>query len=332
MAELDIDQIGTHDLQVSAPDKTSPFDEIGQHCAFDYLPEPHYTENDVWIPDEFEDVDSRDVSPLSESARLALMEIDRILSKADVAPRRIEIQQAWKAVHYDRGYQFLLENKNGGWTIPASGTGYGARDQSYLAQFYSTNVYGEKGEVITAALAREVPKVEFFPANSEHGPDQDMADVAEDLKDIWAKNNNLQSILRDVAKIFWNEDRAVLWTRYELNGDEYGYEDPSEPVVPENELNPPDQPTGEAADTQYQEENQSVVDAGARRPRGRVRTSALGKLEVKVPIYVDAQFQMGGVLLFEDKDVAVARAQFPWMRDKIRGGGDGTGEVELDRI
>src|SRR5262249_9219379 len=65
---------------------------------------------------------------------------------------------------------------------------------------------------------------------------------------------------------------------------------------------------------------------------GRVRTTALGKLDHKVPIHVDSRFQMGCVSISEDKDLALAKAQFPWMREQIKGGGDGTGESELDRI
>jgi hypothetical protein len=335
MAE--IDQTESRDTAVDiGPDESGfDFSEIGQHVGFDWAPEPHYLKDDVWVPEEFEDDPSnpRDISPLSEDAREALLALDYILSKADIAPRRIEIEQAWKANHYQRGYQFLLKHRNGGWTIPATGTGYGAGEQKYNSQFYSTNIYGEKAEIIIAALAREVPKVEFFPANPEHGPDQDMADVAEDLKDIWSKNNDLQRILRDVAGVFYTEDRALLWTRYEINGDEYGYEEPGEPVVPEDEQNPPTEGTGTSGSDQYDESNQSPVDSTAkRRPRGRVRTTVSGKLDHKVPIYVDSQYLMGGIQIYEDKDVATAKAQFPWMKDKIVGGGDGTGETELDRI
>ena len=37
--------------------------------------------------------------------------------------------------------------------FPGTTTGYGAKNQWYLANVYHTNVYGEKGEIITAALA-----------------------------------------------------------------------------------------------------------------------------------------------------------------------------------
>lgn len=309
-------------------------DQIGQHAAFDWSPEPHYlADGNVLVPDEFEDVDgNRDTSALSERARGALMDLDAIITRADVASRRIEVQQAWKANHYDRGYQYLLWKKNQGWILPGQ-TNFSAEAQQSLANLYHTNVYGEKKEIIVAALSREVPKVEFFPANPDHPPDQDFADVSDDLKDIWAKNNNLGEIVRDVAGIFWNEDRCLLWTRYELNGEEYGYEEPDEPAVPEDELAPPTTPDGTEGGELYDLKNQSVTTPAApRRPRGRVITSAHGKLDHKVPIYVDCQGRMMGMYLCEDKDESTAKAQFPWMRDKIHGGGDGIPEAELDRI
>jgi hypothetical protein len=307
-------------------------DEIGQHSAFDWTPEPMYIDGDVIIPDEFDDDGDRDTSPLSEEARNALMDLDTIAEKSDIAPRRVEVEQAWKANHYDRGYQFLLHNKKGGWSFPGSGQ-YSANAQWTLANVYHTNVYGEKGEIITAAISREVPKVEFFPANVTYGPDQDMSDVSDDLKDIWAKNNNLHALLQDTAKLFWTDDRVLHWTRYELNGEEYGYEEEEQPTVPEDEQNPPDQPDGSEGSTEYQEENKSPVNKSApKRPRGRVVTGSFGKLDHIVPLNVDCRAKMASVAIYEDRDVALVKAQFPWMRDKITGGGDGTGETEFARI
>lgn len=336
MADLVKQDFHQTDIPVDQPEQGAPETdvaaEIGLHVGFDWTPEPMYLTEQVLTFDGFDD-DTRDISPLSEDARKTLLDLDNIHAKSDVAPRRIEIEQAWKADHYDRGYQFLLHHRNGGWTMPGAGTGFDSQSQRQFSTLYHTNVYGEKGEIIVAALAREVPRVQFFPANPEFPPDQDMAEVATDLKDIWAKNNNLQGLLQDAAKVFWTEDRCLFWTRFELNGDEYGYEEEEEPVVPEDEQNPPPSPLDTEAGIQEQEENKSPVnEAAPRRPRGRVRTTALGKLDHKVPIYVDSQFQMGVLSVSEDKDISTVKAQFLWMKDKVRGGGDGTGETELDRI
>lgn len=327
-----LDQTESTDVTVAA-DQSFDYSEIGSHTSFDYLPTPHYlSDGTVWTPEEFDDDGSLDLSPLSEAAREALLEIDMTFAKGDVAPRRIEIEQAWKARHYNRGYQFLLHNRNGGWTMPGTGTNYGAWNQQLMANMYSTNIVGEKCEILVAALAKDMPRLEFFPVNPDNGPDQDMAEVSDDLKEIWAKNNNLMQLIRDAAGYFCTDDRCLLWTTYTLNGELYGYEDDEEPLVPEDEQQPPTTPDDSEGGTEYQIENDSVVPDVQRKPRGRVITRALGKLEHKVPIIVDDVTQMGVLFLCEDKDEATARAMLPWMKEKIHGGGDGTGETELDRI
>ena len=294
---------------------------------------------------------SEPFAKLSEGAQGALMQLDCIASKTDVASRRMEVEQCWESLHFDRGYQHLLRGKNGGWQIPGQSTGYGSASTKG-GSVYDTNVYGSKGDIIVAALSREVPKQEFFPSNPEFGPDIIAAEEADNFKAIWARNNNLHALLVDCARIFWNEDRCLLWTRYELNGQKYGFEDDATgkgPTVPEDELTPPSEDlTGqegqeevEALETSPPEEseedallgNAGVVEPQAqRKPLGREVTTAHGKLDHKVPIAVDDISQMQFVQLYFDLDVAIVRATFPWIADKIKPGSDGTSEVELDRI
>lgn len=302
---------------------------LGVYASFDYSCEPF--------------------AELTEDAKLTLMSLDKIAAKTDVAARRLEVEQAWEAIHFDRGYQHLLRGKQGGWILPGQTSGFGANQQQLNNGIYDTNVYGPKGDIIVAALSREVPKVEFFPNNPEYGPDIIAAEEAENFKMIWARNNNLHQLLVDTARIFWNEDRVLLWTRYELNGQEYGFEDAEDaPTVPEDRLNPPplastgqdaldeilsqetslvDEPTEEGDET-----SQNATAAPMRKPLGREVTTVYGKLDHKVPIAVDKLKDMQFVQLFEDIDVVIAKARYPWIADKIRPGSDKVSEAELDRI
>lgn len=305
---------------------------------------------------------SEPFAELSEAGRSALMQLDSTATKTDVASRRMEIEQAWEALHFDRGYQHLLRGKQGGWQLPGNSTGYGAKAQQVNNGIYDTNVYGSKGDIIVAALSREVPKQEFFPANPEYGPDIVAAEEADNFKAIWARNNNLHALLVDCARIFWNEDRVLLWTRYELNGQQYGFEEDTEaPTVPEDILDAPklDEPTGQegeedviALETSPTSEGTPEIDAeeilnggsdsnaeameeagsAAKKPLGREVTTAHGKLDHKVPLSVDHLKDMPFVQLYFDLDVAVVRATFPWIADKIKKGGSGESEAQLDRI
>lgn len=309
----------------------SPNDSpLGVYAPFDYSSEPF--------------------AELSEDAKGALMQLDLVATKTDVAARRFEVEQTWEALHFDRGYQHLLRGKQGGWILPGQASGFGPTSQRNNNTIYDTNVYSSKGDIIVAALSREVPKVEFFAANPEYGPDIVAAEEAGKFKDIWARNNNLHALLVDCARIFWNEDRVLAWTRYELNGQLYGFEgDNNEeaPVVPEDILNPPeDESTGqegleevlEQLDSPVEgepEESEEVFEAPTelqKKPRGREVTTLHGKLAHKVPIAVESIKDMHFVQIYEDLDVTIVKAKFPWIADKIKPGSDGQSEVELDRI
>jgi hypothetical protein len=299
---------------------------------------------------------------LSKEAQNALMQLNDISGKTDTAARRLEIEQAWEACHFDRGYQHLLRGKNGGWQLPGQSTGYGAKQQANNNGIYDTNVYGSKGDIIVAALSREVPKQEFFPVDPDFGPDIVAAEEADKFKLIWAQNNNLRALLVDCSRIFWNEDRVLLWTRYELNGQKYGFEEDQAkaPVVPQDESNPPDlEPsTGQEgldevidAETSPQPEQSegdendllgtdvmedtgvgdTAEESSVKKPLGREITTAHGKLDHKVPIAVDKLCDMQFVQLCFDLDVAIVKATFPWIAKKIKPG-TGDANTQLDRI
>ena len=314
----------------------------------------------VYAPIEYS---SEPFAQLSEKAQGALMQLDLLATKTDVAARRFEVEQTWEALHFDRGYQHLLRGKQGGWILPGQASGFGATSQQNNNTIYDTNVYSSKGDIIVSALSREVPKVEFFPANPEYGPDIVASEEAEKFKDIWARNNNLHSLLVDCARIFWNEARVLAWTRYELNGQLYGFEgdDEEAPTTAEDVLNPPeDTPTGQEGldevldqlESPTESEGEETESEGAegteentedegeeehpvepaKKARGREVTTLHGKLDHKVPISVDNIKDMQFVQLYEDLDVVIAKAKFPWIADKIKPGSDGQSEVELDRI
>src|ERR1035437_590678 len=111
---------------------------LGVYAPFDYSSEPF--------------------AELSEDAKGALMQLDIICTKTDVAARRFEVEQAWEALHFDRGYQHLLRGKHGGWEIPRQATGFGPSAPRNNNTIYDTNIYGSKADIIVAALSREVPK------------------------------------------------------------------------------------------------------------------------------------------------------------------------------
>ena len=324
---------GTENMAPETPDDSA----LGLYSWFPYSPEPFVK--------------------LGQEARAALITLDQISTQTDEAARRFEIEQSWESWQFDRGYQHLLKGKRGGWILPGQGTGFGT-DKNSNSTTYDTNIYGAKGDIIVAALSREIPKVEFFPDNPEYGPDIVATEEANNFKDIWARNNNLHDLLVKCARIFWNDERVLLWTYYELNAQKYGFEKPEEaPTVPENVLEPPSaEPTGQneednvldAEESAVTEENSEespdeengedlddilggVVDEN-QKPLGMEVTKAFGVLDHKVPIATDLVSDMPWAQISLDVDVTIAKAMFPWVAEKINPGTDGQSDTQLDRI
>jgi broad specificity phosphatase PhoE len=74
--------------------------------------------------------------------------------------------------------------------------------------------------------------------------------------------------------------------------------------------------------------------AGTKRgiPRGQETVEVCGKLEAKVPMNTQTLNQMGFVGVSREFDVAYLKAMFPDKAEKIKPGGSGIAEIELDRI
>lgn len=241
------------------------------------------------------DYSPNDFVTLSDDAKKAIYELVLIASRTDVASRRFEVEQSWEARLFDRGYQHLMPRKSGGWSLPGENTSWGANAIGNSSSLHATNIYGRDKDIICAAIARETPQITFFPNDPDNIADVHAADAANKYKEIYIKNNNMRDILSQIAYYYYTDDRVVLYTRLVLDKQKYG-------VNPDGS------------------------------PKGREVTTVYGKLEGKVPIPVQDQRDMQFVQIYNEIDVAVAKAKYPWAAKDIRPGSTGIGEIELDKI
>ena len=260
---------------VSAVD--SPGDDFvpGEMTSFDFSPEPFA----VLTPDE----------------EKALNELVILASRTDVASRRFEVEQAWEARLFERGYQHLLPRRGGGWSLPGEGSKWGPLSTADSSALYSTNIYGRDKDIITAAISRETPQIQFFPQNPSKVIDMMTAEQANKYKDIYIKNNDLRNRLAELAYFYYTDGRAILYTRYVVDAQRYG-----------------------------------LNEDGS--PRGQEITTVVGKLEGKVPMQAQRQSEMHFVQIYNELDISTAKARYPWVAKKIRPGSCGIGEIELDKI
>lgn len=259
-----------------------------------------------WSPEEF--------VTLSEKGKNQLLELCRNCAKRDMAARRMEVEQAWEARLFQRGYQYLFPRRGGGWQLFSAATGR-TWSQMQGAQVYETNIYGAHCEILTSALTRDIPVGRFEPEDPNSGPDVTAAEKAEEFQEVFAKNNDLKALHTQAANYMCTDGRILFYTRYVVDGQRFGFNDDEEQtaVVPEDEEN---------AEPQH----------SAKAPRGREVTTVLGKLEHKCPINAQTIHDMDFVQAHWDVHEARAKARFPWIEKQIKPGGGSVGEIGIDRI
>lgn len=276
---------------------------------------------------------------LSEKAFNSLKGMVDRSAMRDMAARRWEVEQAWKQRLFDRGYQYLLRRTGGGWALPQDPV-YGSKGGAYNS-FLETDVYSANEQIIISALTRDIPKTKFEPQDPSNDSDITAADAAEEFKKVFSRNNDLIVIQTDEARYLWTDGRAHHFTRYVVNGQEFGYEDPEDAgggVVPEDETAAlqPDESHGldgqEMAGGDEGEELAGATDQPSRgKPRGREVTDVFGKLEVKVPMNTKKQKDWHFLQFATEYDQSIAKAMFPWIANEIKPS-TAPGENQLDRI
>lgn len=177
---------------------------------------------------------------LTDEEEAELKSLCDLVGNKDVAARRWEVEQSWKARLYDRGYQNLLPRRGGGWVVPPFATSYQGQGGAQGGQRYAgqaTNIYTTYGEIITAALTRDVPHVRFFPFCPDSDSDVTAADAANRYGRIFGRSNDLLGLLQQLVYYLRNDGRAVIVTDHVLDAQRFGHYDAQgeAPVVPETE-------------------------------------------------------------------------------------------------
>ena len=170
----------------------------------------------------------------------AIISLNKKIAQRDMPARREQIIRVWEARLFDRQFQHLLPRQNGGWELPAIGSGYGRGEEEDRSQ-WEIDMYSSYRKIICAALTREVPGTSFNPSDPDSDRDITAASNAEKLKTKIERDNDLKGRQEETARFLWTDGVSVHFTRYVLDAQAFGYESEPEGDVPE------DEETGEAA-------------------------------------------------------------------------------------
>lgn len=260
----------------------------------------------------------------------AIDDLSETCTRADSAARNFEVLQAWEPRLFGRNCQFLNSGRNG-WSLFGSVNGSRATGSEIMqsqnaGKLFSANVYGKRMRQFASAIAREIPGVTFSPKSTRDPIDQEAAAEAEKYHQVWINQADIKGVANKMARLFYTDDRVVLYTRSVANEQEWGTEQPEE----QQETFGSPEPDGVTPETEMQ---QGQPDSEL--PAIREITTAHGKLEHKCPLMCDEQRDMPWQRISGEVNVNTLKERYPWIKDKIKAGGAGSknggGADQLDR-
>ena len=217
------------------------------------------------------------VLKFEDDEKNAIKALNKKIAQRDMPARREQIIRTWEARLFDRQFQHLLPRQNGGWELPAIGSGYGRGEEEDRSQ-WEIDIYSSYRKIICSALTREVPGTRFEPGDPDNDRDITASSNAEKLKTKIERDNRMKELQGEAARFLWTDGLSVHTTLYVLDAQAFGYEEEPEGEVPE------DEETGESAhaigthdgtgdedsehDSAEPDEAESALSAGSRDDSG----------------------------------------------------------------
>jgi hypothetical protein len=294
----------------------------------------------------------------SKDEQTAIRELVRKLKLRETAARREQIIRVWEKRLFDRGFQHILIQRNGGWGLPAQGTGYGYGEENSKTT-YELNVYNSYGEILIGALTREVPTVRFKPKSPDDDAGITAARSAEALKENVIRSNNILTMLEDITRYLYVDGMMVAHTYYCRDAQRFGFLPEPKGIVPEDaqeekeeegenesEEKPGDESGAdeservagavenpEGSEETGEEESEGEEEPGeARTPNGHEVIECDGALEWKLPIKKKNLCECGYAMRTKEIDTAKAKAKYPDVANEITSSKGGPGGDDLDRL
>src|ERR1700734_225254 len=274
----------------------------------------------------------------SEEEQGAIKELCRELSNRDMSARREEIILDWKKRLYDRGFQHLLPQRNGGWQLPPVGSGYNPQDPDSRSMFI-VNIHNSYGDIIESVPTRENVPVRFGPVDANNDIDITAANAADKLDDKIDRDNAMKAKMEEMARYLFTDGRAIFFSTYELDGQQCGYEpeDDVEGAVPEDEaqISAEEGMQDEASEENAEQDGDSGEEdseALQGKPKGHEVIRVEGALEWKLPIKADCLAECPYAQRNKEIPLEIAKAKYPDVAEQLKPASGGPGGDDIDRL
>jgi hypothetical protein len=305
MAEDVLEKDPTHEQEESGEQEQEEF-APGELCAVDAVSE----EDEV-------DLSEEDESGFTEEEKEGILsDLCNKACQRDLTSYRLEIRDSWKARYFWRGNQYLLPGKNGAWVLPQLILVGG---QSYDDHNQETNIYLAYGDTIIAALTAGTPSVRFEPDDPRNPADVQAADSADGARRLIERANNMIVLQEDLARFLWTDGRALVYTHFVLDAQQFGYENLNEL---EDELEYLPQEGEKAGEEEFQRGT----------PRGQEVIQVFGAMETKIAIQCQNIEDTDYLIKSAEYDITRLKTKYPKKAKELKPFQTPTANMEYARL
>jgi hypothetical protein len=316
MAEDLLEKDEKHEQDESSDEEQDEF-LPGELCAVDAVRE----EDQV-------DLSEEDESGFTEEEKEAILsDLCNKACQRDLTSYRLEIRDCWKARYFWRGNQYLLPGKNGAWVLPQMILVGG---QSYDDHNQETNIYLAFGDTIIAALTAGTPSVRFEPDDPSNPADVQAAESSDGARRLIERANNMIVLQEDIARFLWTDSRCLIYTRYVLDAQRFGYEHLDTDEDELGYLPEKGEKAGEKKAKKNPDEEEIEVDRGE--PRGQEVIEAFGAMETKIAIKSKDIEGTDYLIKSEEFDITRLKTKYPKKAKELKPFQTPTANMEYARL
>lgn len=227
----------------------------------------------------------------------ALKDAFETLQAREAYDRRIEVLTDRMHRFYDDGIQHVYPNYGAGtYQIGTPGGSVQVGGDSITCPDYigAYNIFYPIGRSLDAVLTQNPPGIDFRPDDPSRSEDMEAAETAEGYRHYFDQANDVKQIQQSISRMFRLSGRTVV-----------------------------------EVDTVEDEQKWGLNDQG--QPRKMETAWVGGTLESKVPILAKCLEECPYIFLYCDPDVLMAKEDYDWIAEEIKGGQGGLGESEWER-
>lgn len=287
----------------------------------------------------------------------ALKELVQEFRRQGLISRRHEIRRIRQARLFWQGLHYAWFNPNDmNWKLPFQSNTVGDdRSLEDMPRYqFVTNFYQGFGLSFISLVSQDVPTVRFWPGSAQNIEDITAAKAASDVVELEERLNKVGELLKTIGYYLWTDGKVGGYVRYVVDGERFGFSDnptmeAQQSPIGEESYNCPSCGTETPAqsgaipgqppvcigcgnpltpDDMRPQVSVSVpnITGNKKIPNGREVITIVGGLGLHTPPWADTMEEFPFLQWDLEAERAKLIATHPHVEEKLKGGGETSGE------